>query len=597
MKKSLLFTAALLATSTMMAQGIRLSDQKLKPANPTMATDVMELATADFGVEKTDQNQYISKKKAPQVKTDMGYAWYHRPAGVFYGAYITKDENAVPTSVSSLYAPYLHASPYSSITYKNASTDATSWAWYSHQYSRAIKGYEWATTSDLDLVREQLILETDTVPLFLAFYGTKQSSYQLKGGKLNSAKSAVETEYISRLLSRVDYENAFSNTATNHLWYSSKYFAANTNRDFTKLAGSYYKTGAKDASGGTTGRWYGRNFSGVDGMAMAFEKPSHPYALRHVGVRYQMLKVNAPVTLYAKVYRLDAIPEFDPEKSVSVTPGELVAQGEVTVDNLTASSGILSFPMQEEEDGIVYDVSPTIDFPILVEVTGYNVDDMEDFTMLYSSDGYDEGHGELCYAKRLMSNGTYQYRGMNNFFTSGALYTGVTILIDTERPFMVYNYTSETGEREVPAAGEKYDVEVFSWHGGDEWSILDENDEDLPDWVTVEYADEMENGAYSHVTTVSFDVAPLPEGVSGRECVVKMMYPGAELKFKLTQGDPSPVVPGDIDGDGIVNVSDVTALINKILGEADYSDQVCDVDGNGEVNVSDVTALINMILG
>ncbi len=54
--------------------------------------------------------------------------------------------------------------------------------------------------------------------------------------------------------------------------------------------------------------------------------------------------------------------------------------------------------------------------------------------------------------------------------------------------------------------------------------------------------------------------------------------------------------PGDINGDGEVNVSDVTALINKILGSSTYSDAVCDINGDGEINVSDVTALINLIL-
>ena len=53
---------------------------------------------------------------------------------------------------------------------------------------------------------------------------------------------------------------------------------------------------------------------------------------------------------------------------------------------------------------------------------------------------------------------------------------------------------------------------------------------------------------------------------------------------------------GDINGDGEINVSDVTALINKILGSSTYSDAVCDINGDGEINVSDVTALINLIL-
>ena len=53
---------------------------------------------------------------------------------------------------------------------------------------------------------------------------------------------------------------------------------------------------------------------------------------------------------------------------------------------------------------------------------------------------------------------------------------------------------------------------------------------------------------------------------------------------------------GDINGDGVVNVSDVTALINKILGLSDHSNTACDINGDGVVNVSDVTDLINMIL-
>ncbi|MDO4510621.1 MAG: alpha-amylase family glycosyl hydrolase [Bacteroidales bacterium] len=54
--------------------------------------------------------------------------------------------------------------------------------------------------------------------------------------------------------------------------------------------------------------------------------------------------------------------------------------------------------------------------------------------------------------------------------------------------------------------------------------------------------------------------------------------------------------PGDVNGDGKVDVSDVTALVNKILGQATYSDDVCDITGDGKVDVSDVTALINIIL-
>ena len=54
--------------------------------------------------------------------------------------------------------------------------------------------------------------------------------------------------------------------------------------------------------------------------------------------------------------------------------------------------------------------------------------------------------------------------------------------------------------------------------------------------------------------------------------------------------------PGDVNGDGAVNVSDVTTLVNMILGVVTMDKDAGDVDGNGTVNVSDVTALVNIIL-
>lgn len=54
---------------------------------------------------------------------------------------------------------------------------------------------------------------------------------------------------------------------------------------------------------------------------------------------------------------------------------------------------------------------------------------------------------------------------------------------------------------------------------------------------------------------------------------------------------------GDINQDNVINVSDVTALINCILGINACDESLCDLNGDGIVNVSDVTVLINLILG
>ena len=53
---------------------------------------------------------------------------------------------------------------------------------------------------------------------------------------------------------------------------------------------------------------------------------------------------------------------------------------------------------------------------------------------------------------------------------------------------------------------------------------------------------------------------------------------------------------GDVNGDGIVDVSDVTALINMILGTTPADLEVADINADGILDVTDVTALINAIL-
>jgi len=57
-------------------------------------------------------------------------------------------------------------------------------------------------------------------------------------------------------------------------------------------------------------------------------------------------------------------------------------------------------------------------------------------------------------------------------------------------------------------------------------------------------------------------------------------------------------IRGDINGDSEVNISDVTALVDYILGKAtSYDASVCDVNADNEVNISDVTSLVDIILG
>ena len=56
--------------------------------------------------------------------------------------------------------------------------------------------------------------------------------------------------------------------------------------------------------------------------------------------------------------------------------------------------------------------------------------------------------------------------------------------------------------------------------------------------------------------------------------------------------------PGDVNNDGSVDIDDVTALIQYVLGgySGNFDEVAANVDGEGSIDIDDVTALISMIL-
>lgn len=53
---------------------------------------------------------------------------------------------------------------------------------------------------------------------------------------------------------------------------------------------------------------------------------------------------------------------------------------------------------------------------------------------------------------------------------------------------------------------------------------------------------------------------------------------------------------GDVNGDGNINIGDVTSLINYLLGGESDRVYYADVNLDGNVNINDVTTLINRLL-
>ena len=66
------------------------------------------------------------------------------------------------------------------------------------------------------------------------------------------------------------------------------------------------------------------------------------------------------------------------------------------------------------------------------------------------------------------------------------------------------------------------------------------------------------------------------------------------MKLVITK-KAAPGLVGDVNGDGDINVIDITALIDVIMND-DTTNPRADVNGDGDINVIDITALIDIIM-
>ena len=626
MKKILLLAAAALLMTTANAQ-LKRSETTRIPAMPTL-----QLAKPQAKMEVAEMR---TAPVTPQRTALIDIA-YRRPAGAFPASIVVEDGSYA----GILYAPYIAVTPYVDYTFTGLAEgqlpestyewDVNFWDTEDDEAEEAI----WETVpgmgeTGMDLTW-QWTYETADVPIF---YVNEPDGgfhmFYLKGYKMSgtSDKPVIDEEYAQTILSV---------PSTMAIWdrdflKSSKNFCYGGRNGDQRYPMTYY-SGAKPYGTNESGWWFGKNGgtnnggATIDGIAQAFEKPTCPYLLKEVVVDCAVLEVTAQVDMTCKIYKLDEIPAYGDttEAVLPDEPGELIAQGRATLTPETANTtgDLIFFTLFGEEDGLEYDITPTIDCAILVVIDGYNDPEManlKDFSAMVSSDmDVDEGFGELAYLKYgiLDEEGNvdhYVWAGLNNFFTSGAMKTGLTIYLSTENPYLTYNYSAEDGEYTFPVEGglmEKQfgdhvcqSIEFWSWtpSADDEW-FMSCNDEEVPEWLTIELEDiPSASGAFSGLVNATVTAEALPEGVPYREAIVRFEIPGNYIDYKFMQGtkpEPQPFLKGDVNGDGEVNIADVNALIAIILGgEADADTLIrADVNEDGEINIADVNALMDIIL-
>lgn len=89
----------------------------------------------------------------------------------------------------------------------------------------------------------------------------------------------------------------------------------------------------------------------------------------------------------------------------------------------------------------------------------------------------------------------------------------------------------------------------------------------------------------------------LPRLAAGEHTVgIKAIYAsGASQLVEYTFTLPQVAITGDVNGDGRVDIADVNAVINAMLGKG--SIEGCDLTGDGKVDIADVNTVINLMLG
>ncbi len=133
----------------------------------------------------------------------------------------------------------------------------------------------------------------------------------------------------------------------------------------------------------------------------------------------------------------------------------------------------------------------------------------------------------------------------------------------------------------------------YSTNNGQTWKTLD----------TYIYEYPVAAGTSTKVTITAFPTnVPImlrlreSAGSSSEYCFIDDI----EISYENTWEPEEPdFEPGDVDNNGIINIEDVTTLIDYLLGTTlgEFNELAADVDGDGKINIEDVTTLIDILLG
>ena len=270
-----------------------------------------------------------------------------------------------------------------------------------------------------------------------------------------------------------------------------------------------------------------------------------------------------------------AVPEPEPELIASLSGTSYSGSGYYVV-NLTApwsgtnvrghNNEIIYFRNNYDNDGIYGNISYTI--PAGYENATFTV-------KITSGTSTEEAVGNLTVS-------TPQTAGVTHYFTPSQTYTWVV--------------TASSGEKiniTTPDAQYSPDIALIEVYAGDATATTFNATKDVdPDYRLIE-----------GITEKFFTVEDLTAEGTFLYKVKAIYIDGTESEWSNEEevtlfANGHGYVVGDVNHDGKLNISDVTALINYLLtnGEGDGCAICGDMTGDGNVTIADVTTLINYLL-
>ena len=167
----------------------------------------------------------------------------------------------------------------------------------------------------------------------------------------------------------------------------------------------------------------------------------------------------------------------------------------------------------------------------------------------------------------------------------------------TDHTVVLHGCEADNIKISMTAAGKRFYLYNVSIYNGDLTAKYN-----APRRVIVEEGDSTWR-MVSGITDTCYTVKGLAGGIY--EYLVKAIYTdGSESVWSNIQnvtlkGGTEELLVGDVNHDGEVNISDVTSIIDYLLGTSsdNFDMEAADVNHDGEINISDVTTLVDMLLG